>query len=373
MVAAVVPDRQDGAMHRDPQRAAPFPAPWQWVRATVAVALTLGALYAATQAASVVVLVVVATVLAVGLDPMVSALVRRGLGRTQAILIIVLALVGAIAAFLTLAVPPLVHQIGELAQDVPTYVERLSERDGWLGDLARSNDLATQLRDSLASLPSAISGSFGTIIGVTGRVTAAVFSTVTVLILMIYFLSALPRARSLGVRLVAPEHRDRARRIIDQSITKIGGYVVGVLTTSLIGGTATLVALLVIGVPFSVPLAVWAALSALVPVFGAYLGAIPAIIVAAFSSPAQALAVAAWFLVYQQIENYVIVPRVMKGAVDLSPPAVLLSTLVGGSLAGFAGALLALPVAATLKVVVSDLWLAERLAATDVPPRGDAD
>jgi predicted PurR-regulated permease PerM len=129
------------------------------------------------------------------------------------------------------------------------------------------------------------------------------------------------------------------------------------------------VALAVTGVPFAVPLAVWAGLADLIPAVGAYLGAAPAIIVAFFSSPRDGLIVLVYFLVYQQVENYLIVPRVMKGAVDLSPAAVVISTLVGGSLAGFAGALLALPVAATVKVVVRDVWLADRLSSA--PPPGE--
>lgn len=342
-----------------------FPGPIAWARATLAVALTLGLLYAAVQAATVIVLVIVATVLAVGLDPVVARLQRAGLRRSIAVALIIIVAIAALAAFLAVAIPPLVGQIGALADDIPGYIDRLARQDGWLGDYVRRNDVATQLRDALQSLPGAISSSFGTIVGVTGRITGVVFNLVTVLILTVYFMLSLPRARSLGVALVAPPHRDRAGRLFDRSVAKIGGYVVGNLTTSLICGTTTLVALLLIGVPFSVPLAVWAGFTDLIPAVGAYLGALPAVLVALFISPIDALIVLAWFLVYQQIENYVIVPRVMENAVDLSPAAVVISTLVGGTLAGFAGAILALPVAATLKVIVNDLWLAGRIASVE--------
>ena len=152
---------------------------------------------------------------------------------------------------------------------------------------------------------------------------------------------------------------------MDKSIDKIGGYVYGNLITSVLCGAATLVALLVLGVPFAVPLALWAGFADLIPLVGAYLGAAPAIIVAFFVSPITGILALVYFVVYQQFENYVLVPRVMRNAVNLSAPAVILSTLIGGSLAGFAGALLALPAAAAMKVLVTDVWLRDRVKDGD--------
>lgn len=357
----------------DEQRPAPRPATWPtvgyWVRATLAAAATLLAVQALVRVANVVVIVLVAAVLAVGLDPAARALERRGLRRGLAIALIVIVALGGVVGFLALVVPPLVGQVAGLANDIPGYVERLASRGDLLGRFVRENDVAAALRDWLAQLPSTISGSFGAIVGFTGRVTGAVFSIVTVFILAVYFLAALPRARRVAPALLDGPYRDRGRRVLDEAIAKIGGYVIGNLTTSLICAIAAGVALGIIGVPFTVPLAVWAGLADLIPAVGAYLGAAPAIIVAFFASPTDGLIVLLYFLIYQQIENYLIVPRVMRGAVDLSPAAVVISTLVGGVLAGFAGAILALPIAATIKVVVSDVWLADRLASVERPDR----
>ncbi|MFM8944727.1 MAG: AI-2E family transporter [Actinomycetota bacterium] len=333
------------------------------MRVTLAITATLIAVEALRRAANVVVIVLVALVLAVGLDPLTRALERRGVRRPFAVSLIVLGAVGLVVGFLALVVPPLVGHIGGLADDIPGYVDRLARRGDWLGRFVRENDVSAQLREWIATLPSTISGSFGAIIGFTGRVTGAVFSAVTVFILAVYFLAALPRIRAVAPSLLDGPYRERGRRVLDEALAKIGGYVIGNLATSLICALAAGVALGLIGVPFAVPLAVWAGLADLIPAVGAFLGAAPAIIVALFSSPREALIVFIYFLIYQQVENYLIVPRVMKGAVDLSPAAVVISTLVGGVLAGFAGAILALPVAATIKVVVSDVWLAERLAS----------
>jgi predicted PurR-regulated permease PerM len=127
-------------------------------------------------------------------------------------------------------------------------------------------------------------------------------------------------------------------------------------------------------VPFAAALAMWVAVADLIPTVGATLGAIVAVIVAAFAGLGEAVATTIYFVVYQQAENYVIVPRVMRRAVDLSPAAVIVSVLIGGTLAGFAGALLALPVAAAAKVVVREVWMSDRVAqsAKEEPAPGDA-
>ena len=346
-----------------------WPSLGYWVSVTLAIAATVTLVLAARRLASVAMLVLIATVLAVGLDPLVRLLERRGLRRPLAVAVIATIWIAGIVAFAVAVVPPLVRQVAGLADDIPTYVSRLSLRDDWIGRYARENDLATQLRDAVRQAPSAISGSFGAILGFTGQVVGAVFNTVTVLILAIYLLLALPRMREVAPALLDDGLRDRGARIIDESVRKIGGYVVGNLATSLVCAVVALVALLVIGVPFAVPLAVWAGIADLLPVVGAYLGAAPAVIVALFVSPADGLWTLAYFLVYQQVENYLIQPRVMRDAVDLSPAAVIISTLAGALLAGFAGALLALPVAATIKVVVKDVWLAGRIAAAGGRPR----
>ena len=191
------------------------------------------------------------------------------------------------------------------------------------------------------------------------------FRVLTVVILMVYFMLALPSMRRTATIIFPLDQRRQGERVMDRSIDRIGGYVAGNLITSAVCGATTLIALLLIGVPFAVPLALWAGLADLIPLVGAYVGAAPAIIVAFFVSPVAGIITLVFFIVYQQIENYVLVPRVMKNAVNLSPAAVIVSTLVGGSLAGLAGALLALPVAATVKVLVIDLWLRDRVKEGD--------
>jgi predicted PurR-regulated permease PerM len=193
---------------------------------------------------------------------------------------------------------------------------------------------------------------------------------VTVAILTIYFMLSLPRMRRTAAIAFAPGTRERAEDVMDQAISRIGGYVAGILTTASIAGTSALVfftilGLLGLGIPFAVPLAVFSGLLGLIPAVGAYIGAAPAVIVGFFQSGPTGIVILIYFIVYQQIENYVIQPRIMKDAVNLSPAAVIISTLVFGSLAGFAGAVLALPAAATIKVVIVEVFLRGRVAEGD--------
>jgi predicted PurR-regulated permease PerM len=205
------------------------------------------------------------------------------------------------------------------------------------------------------------SSSLRTILGFTKSIASIIFNMLTIGILTIYFLLSLPRTEKIAEGLFTGPRRERNVRILSESLQRIGGYVSGNIAVSIIAGIAAFVALRVIGVPFAAALAIWVAIADLIPSVGATLGALAAVLVAAFSSLGDAIATIIYFIAYQQVENYVIVPRVMRQAVDLSPAAVIVSVLIGGSLEGFAGALLALPIAAAAKVVVREVWLRERL------------
>ena len=341
-----------------------------WVRVVLtvtAVGIVLGAIWSVVN---IVVLILMAAVLAIGLDPAVRRIERRGVSRGRAVALIFAAALSIVILFASLVIPPLVTQIGELADDIPGYVDDLETRDDALGRYFRENDVADRLQKFVADLPKKITSSFGTIVGVAGRVGSAIFNVLTVAILTVYFMSSLPRVRRGAAILFAPGSRDRAEDVMDQAINRIGGYVAGILTTASIAGASALSFFWILGlfgdgIPFAVPLAVWAALAGLIPAVGAYIGAAPAVIVGLFQSGPTGIAVLVYFIVYQQVENYAIQPRIMKNAVNLSPAAVVVATLVFGSLGGFAGALLALPAAATIKVVFVEVFVRDRVAEGD--------
>lgn len=352
-----------------------YPSMGYYARVTLTIVGVLVLIAAAWAVRNILILLLIAAILAVGLDPAVRRLERLKVRRGWAVALIFLAAIGFIVLFALLVVPPLVSEVQQLAADIPRYLQRLRTQGGFLGDLERDYQLSRRLQDLTQRLPSIASSSIGTILGITRSVASAIFNMLTIAILTIYFLVALPRGeRTLVAVFTRKEQREADARTLDEALERIGGYVSGNLIVSLIAGITSFIFLQIVGVPFAAALAMWVAIADLIPTVGATLGAIVAVAVAFFSSVADGIATTIYFAAYQQVENYVIVPRVMKKAVDLSPAAVIVSVLIGGSLAGFAGALIALPLAAAAKVVIRDVWLKEPLQTvpTASPSKSEA-
>jgi predicted PurR-regulated permease PerM len=342
-----------------------WPPMTYWAKVTVVVLLTYTLLQAAAVVSSILLLVVMALVIAVGLDPAVRYLQRFRMRRGTATAVIFLGVIGFLALFVILLGPPLARQISDLGGQIPEYVQKLANRDDAIGKYFRDHDVTQNVKDFVENIPSKIAESFDTVLGIAGKLGSLVFQLVTIAILTIYFMLSLPSMRRTVAIVFSPEHREQGESVLNRAVEKIGGYVGGNLVTSGICGLAAMLALLVLGVPFAIPLAMWAGVADLIPQVGSYLGAAPAVLIGFLQSPLTGVLVLVYFVVYQQFENYFLVPRVMKDAVDLSPAAVIISTLIAGSLLGFAGALLALPVAATIKVVIYDVWLRDRIESGD--------
>jgi predicted PurR-regulated permease PerM len=224
------------------------------------------------------------------------------------------------------------------------------------------------MQSLLASLPGRLGNG---LLGFTGRLFGALFSTLTVVVLTIYFMADLPRLRHGMLRLFPQAHRARFGRIADVMIDKVGAYMIGNLLISLAAGVASFVVFTALGVPFSVPLAFMVALFDLIPMIGATLGAVAGVLVTLFTTELwpTTVVVAAFFVAYQQLENYVIAPRILRSTVSLSAAAVLLAGLIGGTALGLVGALMAIPVAAGLKVVLAEQLKARDMAdAHEAPP-----
>lgn len=336
------------------------------------VALVVGLIAALYQARSVLVLIVIAAVLAIGMDPGIRMLQRRSrMGRGSATAVILLSLLGFLVLFFVLVIPPIAGEVEAFARRVPDYIAHLQDTGGVLGEFEQRFNLSQQLESLADRVPTILQDSMGTVLGVFGNIATGLFSLLTILVLTVYFASNLPALENGVASLFPSAKRDEFRELMDRATEKIGGYASGQIMVSLLAGITAFIAFLIIGLPFPAALAMWVSITTLIPSVGALVGAVLCILVASFISVGAAVATAIFILVYQQIENYVISPRVMKKAVDLSPAAVIVSVLIGGSILGFVGALLALPLAAAAKVVVRDLWLRNRLepAPTKRPPR----
>ena len=338
-----------------------------WARVTLTVAGALVLLVAAWRVRNVLLLVLVAAVFAVGLDPQVRWLQRRRLSRGWAVTVILLLSVGLLVLFAWLVIPAAVRQTQALASHTPDYLDRLQHTTGFLGTLQQKYDLGQRLKETTAQLPAF---ALKKIPGITASAGSSVFSVLTVAVLTVYFLVGLPRGQAAATALLAGQrtHGDRNVRILEESLARIGGYVSGNLLISIIAGTLAFAVLELLGVPFAAALGFWVAIADLIPSVGAMLGAVLCVIVALSSSGADGIAVAVYFVVYQRIENYFILPRIMTKAIDLSAPTVIVTLLVGASLAGLGGALIALPVAAAVKVVIREVWLAGRTTPVTAAP-----
>ena len=264
-------------------------------------------LYALYRVRSVLLLVFIAAFLAVGLDPAVAWLERKGLKRGLAVALIFLALLLVIVGFVAAVVPPLVEQVTNFATQLPEYIDNLANRNERVAQFVEDNDIPAKLRASVEDAPTKIGGSLGTVAGVAGSVLGKIFNGLTVIVLMIYFLLSLRRTREGSLKLVPQTKRARVQELADPILEKIGSYIAGNVAVSIIAGVVSFIFFAITGIPYPVALALWVAIADLIPLVGATLGMVPAVIVAFFIGWPIGIATLVFFLIYQQLENYVIV------------------------------------------------------------------
>jgi predicted PurR-regulated permease PerM len=331
-------------------------------------ATTVIGLYALYSVRAILVRVLVALFIAVSLDPAVRLLTRRGMRRGVAVTVIFLLAFALVAGFLISVIPTLVEQFRNLVADLPQHLASLQARSAQFRELDDRFNVSGQLEGLVGSLPGRLGSG---LLGFTGRVFGAVFTGLTVLVFTIYFMADLPRIRSGLVRLFPVERRPRARQVLDLVVDKVGGYMIGNIIISIIAGVASFIAFTVLGVGFAVPLAFVVAICDLIPMIGATLGAVIGVGVALFTADLWTVVlVAAFFVAYQQLENYLIAPRVLRTTVELGAAAVLLAGLIGGTVLGLIGALMAIPVAAALSVLLNERLIAQETAAATPLPAG---
>jgi predicted PurR-regulated permease PerM len=341
------------------------------VAKVVLVAAAVGAaLYLLYRIRSVVGLVFIAIFIAVALGRAVDRFERLGLKRWLAILTTYLALLLAVFLVGLLVVPPIVSQTNKFVKNVPHYIDDL-RKNKQIRDYDRKYHVTTKLREGANKLPSKLGDAAGALQSVTVGVFSALVQLITVLVLTFFLLLDGKRIVNWIFEQLGPERGERARRIADDVYRSVGGYVVGNLLISLIAGLGTYVVLSILGVPFAVPLAVLMAFLDLIPLVGATIAGILIGIVAAIHDfPTAMIVWIVYLIVYQQIENNVVQPVVYRRTVQLHPLVVLIAVLIGASLLGILGALVAIPVAGAAQIVARDWWKL-RQERTDEPLAGD--
>lgn len=327
--------------------------------ATWGVLAALVIAFAAREVSDVIVLIVVSAFLAIGLNPAVEFLQRRGLKRGLAVSAIIGMVLLFFAGFVAAAVPPVVRQVSDLRQNVPDYIDRLRENETFR-NLDDEYDITPKVETWVKERSTSVAG---TALSAATTVLGGIFKTLTVLILTLYFLSAFPRIKRGAYRLIPRSRRARAGLIGDEILSRVGGYVLGNLATSVIAGVCAAIFFLILDIPYPVALAMLVAILDLIPLVGATIAAIVCTAVAFFVSVPVGIASTGYFLAYQQVENYVLVPKVMKRTVDISPLATIIAALMGGALLGILGALLAIPVAAAIQLIGTEVLYPRQDAA----------
>lgn len=289
------------------------------------------------QILDILLLFFVAFIFMSALAPLVDRITKFGVPRIIAILVIFFLVIGAIAGLITVGFTPLITQTSRLSQ-------RLADT---LGVLLQANLIDQSLiRQELSNIS-------GQVVNITVDVFKNFISFVSVLVVTIYMLLDRQRLEEYGTSFFG-ERQERGKKLLRRIEDKLGAWLRGQIILSLIIGVASYIGLTILGVDFALPLAIIAGILEVVPVIGPIISAIPAVLIALTVSPLFATLVAGLYLAIQQLEGHLIVPQVMKRAVGLNPLLVILAISVGGRLLGLGGALLAVPIAVVVQLVIQE-------------------
>jgi predicted PurR-regulated permease PerM len=323
--------------------------------ALAGIALTLILLWAAYLVRNALLVIYISLLLATGLSPLVESLeqrrTRQRLPRWAAILIIYLALIGALVSVGILVVTPLVDQARALWAALPDLLHQAQQwllARGWIG-----RELSIQ--EAVQQTPVGGSDAVGTVINAIWGLVGGIFGIVTILILTFYVLVDFEKIVGFFIRLFPRAGRARARDATHRVTTKVSAWLGGQLLLAGIIGSSAAIGLWAMGVPYFYVLALLAGVGEMIPMVGPILSAVPAVIVAFTKSPALGLGVLVFFVVQQQVENHLLVPKIMSRQVGISAVVVITALLIGGSLLGIMGAILAVPTAAILQVIFEEL------------------
>jgi predicted PurR-regulated permease PerM len=320
--------------------------------AAAGVAVTYGLVEVLIRARSVLVLIGLAMFIAAGLDPAVSWLTRRRMPRWAAVLTVILTAAAVLALFVLAAIPPLASQTAALAHHLPQYLRALSNPHSDLGRLNARYHIQQRIMQLITSRGSAIAGG---VLGAGEVVLSAATSLVVLAVLTVYFLAGMPRIKLFLYRLAPHSRRTRVILIGDEIFTKVGGYLLGNALTSLVAGVGTYLWMIGFGLPYPALLALTVALLDLIPVIGSTIGGATVTLVALTVSLPVAFLTLGFYVVYRLAEDYLLVPRIMGRTVQVPAAVTVVSVLIGAALLGLIGALVAIPAAAAIRLLLQEV------------------
>ncbi|MFG1628322.1 AI-2E family transporter [Kribbella sp. NPDC049227] len=324
--------------------------------AALGVLVAWGLWNAAGQARSVLILLLVSMFIAVGLNPLVEWFMRRGLKRGLSVGVVFLLMILAVAGVGFAIVPVVTDQIDSLIRNAPQWLD-LVQKSKTLDELDNRYHYVQKAKDYIQD-PALAQRAFGGILGVGKVVANALFNTFTILILTLYFLASLPSVKRAAYSLVPRTRRTRVSILGDEVLARVGGYVSGQFTVALCAGFCMFVFLEIVGLrEYAVALAIVVMFTAFIPMVGGLIGVVLVSLIGFTDSLWTGVACLAYGIIYQQIENYVIAPRIMRRAVDIPGAVTVIAALLGGALLGVVGALLAIPSAAAILLIIREVWV----------------
>jgi predicted PurR-regulated permease PerM len=325
----------------------------------VLTAIALGS--AVISLAGIITSIITALFITLGLEPLVQLLQKRVQRRGFAIGIVALGLLGLLSTVFFAILPPLIAEASTFITNLPqllkeflglSWVESIDSRLG--GSISTALNTAGEFLVDSKNWPNLLGG----VVQVGLTLFNGIIGLLTVTILTLYFMSALPSIKRVGVSLVAKTQRNRLEGIVDQVIGSVGRYVMGQVVVSSINTSILFTVLLIAQVEFAVVLAFINFLFVLIPIIGSITGASIVILVTAATMPPEiTIGIAIALLLYIQIEAYLVAPRVLKKAVNVPTALIVVSALAGGALAGILGSLLAIPTAATILLILREVWV----------------
>ena len=324
---------------------------------------TLGALTAIVlmralaSVSQIFILILIALFLAMGLNPAVEALRRRNMSRVTAVTIIFTSVIAFVVFFALVVAPPVISQGTQLINKAPTLLADLTN-NATINKLNDQYGIIDTLQSRLTSVTSdgtLLISAFGGVIGVGKSVLSGFFTFLTILVLTLYFITSLPQAVNLGLSLVPASRRARVGHLTNAIIARVGSFVGSQIVIAAMASVFVFVLSLVLGLPSPIAIGMIVFVCGLIPLVGHFLGSGIVTIIALTQSIAIGVIALVAYVVYVQIENYVVTPRIMKRTLAVPGAVTIISALIGSSLLGLVGGLLAVPVAASIILILDEV------------------
>ena len=324
---------------------------------------TLGALTAIllmralASVSQIFVLILIALFLATGLNPAVEALRKRNLSRSAAVTVIFSSVILFVIFFALVVVPPVITQGTNLIESAPQLLQDLMKNET-INQLNTQYGLIDTLQERLKSVTSdgtLLISTFGGVIGVGKSVLSGFFTALTILVLTLYFITSLPQAVDLGLSLVPASRRDRVGLLTNAVIARVGSFVGSQILIAAMAAVFVTILSIILGLPSPIAIGMFILVAALIPLIGHFIGAGIFTLIALSQSLVIGVIAFVAYVVYVQVENYVVTPRIMKRTLSVPGAVTIIAALIGSSLLGLVGGLLAVPVAASIILILDEV------------------